>query len=272
MNIIVRDIPTSAYTLAPPSGRPHLGVGFHHTATAFTPFPRREGSWHFCITREADLLIDVPWQHIAHHIGQTDKWRPPWVVAGPGTTSDINWCTWGCEVQYAPQEGQTPTVAQHVTARYLLEEWLPANTGVDPATLYAVGHGQVDSSKWPTEPHGWSWPTAGWRWTPAGYRYVGVALPDPPPDEGEEEMPLPQPVLDPAHLVAVQAAIWGPEAWDPAGADFGIQTAWRQALQAGYDMGAPTGPEQPLDDGSVFRRFERGTLFWHPQNGGSWVG
>lgn len=269
MQVITRTIPTNCYSVAP--NRPVTGIFWHHTATGFDPFPSPNGSWHYLIARNGDLYIDVPWQYVAYTVKMTDRWRPPWVVAGPGSFSDANWCGIHVEITYAPQEGQTPTVPQHETARWLMDNLLVPAFG----RLPAAGHGQVQSDKWPTEPHGWSWSLAGW--TPDGplpftsYRYQGFTPPPLPPPPEEEEMPLPTPVFDDAHLVAVQAAIWGP-AWIPETADFGIPATWRAAVRAGYDPGSPLGEEQTLDDGSVFRVFERRTLYWHPERGGSFNG
>jgi hypothetical protein len=266
--VIERTVPRNCYSEA--RNRPVRGVFWHHTASAFDPFPSPSGSWHYLITRAGDIYVDVPVRHVAYTVKNTDRWRPPWVVRGPGGFSDANWCGVQVEVTFAPQQGQTPTVAQHDAARFLVDTILIPRFG----RLPSVGHGQVQPDKWPTEPHGWSWARAGWE--PDGplpfasYRYRGFTPPPDPPAQ-EEDMPLPTPVLDDARLVAAQAAIWGP-AWDAAQADFGVPATWRAAMRAGYDLGAPIGDEQHLGDGAVFRRFERGTVFWTPERGGSWNG
>lgn len=74
----------------------------------------------------------------------------------PVGVSDINWCSLGIEITYAPQDGEFPTDAQHAALRMLLHH-LYARFG----RLPVVGHGEIDKSKWPTEPHALNWTAAG---------------------------------------------------------------------------------------------------------------
>ena len=150
MNLVDRNVPLSACT--PASNRPIRGVVLHHTATAALPQCRRGASWHYCIDKDGTIYRDVSEQHVAHTTAATDRWRPAWVVSGPGTTSDVNWCSIGIEIVYAPQDDERPTPAQYAALRALLGD-LNARHG----SLPVIGHGQVDLSKWPTEPHAVEW-------------------------------------------------------------------------------------------------------------------
>jgi hypothetical protein len=266
VNVIVRNIPESAYTKG--WGRPINGFTAHHTAGMTPVMPRRGASWNFMIDRNADLYIDVPWQHAAHCTEKTDKWRPAWVVPGPGVTSDINWCSLSFELVYAPQEGYTPTVPQHETVTFLFARWLPENTPLDVGKLLGVGHGQVDSGKWPTEPHGFSWQRAGFVWTPEGYKFVGAPTEPPPPlpTEPEEEGMelLDEPVLEDAELAhKLMPEVWG-EFFDPAAVDHAIPQRWRYEYRRRNQLGKPLGPEKDVPDvpGARYQDFERGQIVY----------
>ena len=150
MKVVDREVALSACT--PASGRPIRGVVLHHTAGSSAPQCQRGASWHYCVDKDGTIYRDVSEQNVAHTTGATDRWRPAWVVAGPGTTSDINWCSIGIEIVYAPQDGEAPTDSQYDSVKVILAD-LNARYG----RLPIVGHGQVDRSKWETEPHGLSW-------------------------------------------------------------------------------------------------------------------
>lgn len=141
------------YTRA--KGRPFAGIVLHHTATSTDPTVRYGGSWHWLVGR-SQLYRDVAEDDIAHHCGATDRWRPPWVAVGPGTVSDINYCSIGIEITYAPQNGETPNDFQEATVKALIAD-IYARRGPLPV----VGHGEVDLSRWPTEPHAFDWLAAG---------------------------------------------------------------------------------------------------------------
>lgn len=150
MNLVTRAIALEASTYA--ADRPFRGIGFHHTATDYVPWPVRGGSWHFCVAKDGLIYADVPLDRVAHHIGMTDRWRPDWVVRSKVATSDINYCSIGIEIVYAPQVGEVPTTAQRAAVGELV-----GSLYGDYGRLPIVGHGEVDSSKWPTEPHLFDW-------------------------------------------------------------------------------------------------------------------
>lgn len=158
MRVIERQIPLDACTVAP--GRPIVAIVVHHTATTTLPFPQRSGSWNYAIDRDGTIYRDVDEANIAHHVGQCDRWRPPWVTRPPAGVgvSDVNWCTLGVEVTYAPQPPweEQPVPEQEKALRELLAD-LSARYGGLPV----VGHGELSTDKWPTEPHGLRWEALG---------------------------------------------------------------------------------------------------------------
>lgn len=182
--IIERDVPMSACTAAP--GRPIRGVVLHHTATQFDPFPASGGSWHYLVRRDGTIYGDVSVQHAAHHAASTDVWRPPWVVPSQVNVSDINWSSIGVEITYAPQAPyyETPNGDQHWALRVLMQD-LYARFGPLPV----VGHGQIQSDKWATEPHGLDWYACGLTVQDSWGRWLGAEVPVPPdtPTPGEDE-------------------------------------------------------------------------------------
>jgi len=85
-------------------------------------------------------------------------------------------------------------------------------------------------------------------------------------------------ILSGAQAASVQAVVWGAY-WDPAAADFAIQSAWRAEWRRGVWRGAPLAEEQPIpEDGAAgkpagaFRAFEYGVCCWLPGEPVSWNG
>lgn len=156
MNVIRRTVASSAYTKWP--NRPFRGVVLHHSAGTSLPTPARGASWHYAVMPDGTLYGDVPEEHIAHHCGATDRWRPAWVPRAPNGAgvSDINYASIGIEIIYAPQLGQSPTDAQRASVNTLLDD-LRERRGL----VWVVGHGECDLSKWPTEPHNLDWQRTG---------------------------------------------------------------------------------------------------------------
>lgn len=162
--IVLVGAPMGSYTLSP-TPRPYLGIIPHHTAGPTDPAPKWGASWHYLIQRNEDaegyagILAVVPETGLAHHAGSTDKWRPPWVQNAPGgIVSAANWSALGIEIVYAPQapHNQIPTPAQHRSLKWLIGDLYRRH-----GRLPVVGHGQIDSQKWPTEPHGLRWEEVG---------------------------------------------------------------------------------------------------------------
>lgn len=155
MNLVDRNVPISACTVAP--GRPVAGIVLHHTAGQSDPFPLRGASWHYLVARDGQTVFrDVDEAHAAHHAGATDRWRPNWVQPSPVGVSDINWCSCGIEITYAPQFGEVPSAAQHQVLKELLHHLYAAH-----GPLPVVLHGEIDLNKWPSEPHGLNLALAG---------------------------------------------------------------------------------------------------------------
>jgi hypothetical protein len=166
----------------PAFARPRKGIVLHHTGVSFDPTVRREGSWAWLVGKNT-LYRDVFEDDIAHHVAATDRWLPPWVEPSPYAVSDVNWCTIGVEITYAPQNGEVPNDFQYTTLRALLAD-IFERYGVLPV----VGHGQLQLDKWPTEPHGLDWARLGFgpfetNW---GYPWLGT-----PPEDDEEAMLTP---------------------------------------------------------------------------------
>ena len=78
--------------------------------------------------------------------------------------------------------------------------------------------------------------------------------------------------------LSVQALVWG-HYWQPAEADFAIQTDWRDEWRRGVWRGAPLSDEQPVPEDTAegkpagsWRRFEYGAACWLPGSPVSWDG
>ena len=126
---------------------------------------------------------------------------------------------------------------------------------------------------WYQWPYGWSreaveanyYDPAAW-WRAAAAKVQGAS---------EEVVGM---ILSGAQAAAVQAVVWGGY-WDPAAADFAIQTSWRAEWRRGVWRGAPLSEEQPVpEDGAAgkpagtFRLFEAGVACWLPGQDVSWNG
>lgn len=138
--------------------RPVKGIVLHHTASASDPASvRSDASWHWLVGRNT-LYRDVSEDDIAFHVGATDRWRPAWVLASPYGVSDINFCSIGIEITDAPQNTppQPYTDFQYTTLAALLRDIYDRY-----GPLPIVGHGEVDKSRWETEPHGLDWARVG---------------------------------------------------------------------------------------------------------------
>lgn len=81
--------------------------------------------------------------------------------------SDINHVSIGIEITYAPQNGEAPNDAQYSALHDLVAE-LYGFYGALPV----IGHGEVDLSRWPTEPHALDWTRAGFGPRTAQGRYL----------------------------------------------------------------------------------------------------
>jgi hypothetical protein len=174
MNVYQQAVPPDAFTPYP--SRPITGLCLHHTAGTGLPAPQKGASWHRIIDRAGNIWLAVDPRHAAHCIGNTNRWRPPWVLPSPdGRTSDANYCTLNYEILYAPQAPyyQVPNEAQEAALRFQLAEDYRRF-----GRLPVVGHGDVDSDKWPTEPHGLRWAAIG-----CGERTVNGRYFTMPPEE-----------------------------------------------------------------------------------------
>lgn len=162
--ILQQPYPSDAYTAY--KNRPIRGIVLHHTATKTLANPGLGRSWHYIIDRNpgATIYKCIPVTHAAHHVGQCDLWVPAWVVECPNRlVSNINYSSVGIELVCSPQapDNQFITPAQH-DALYYLFTLLYSTYGPLPI----IGHGQVDSSRWPSEPHSLIYPNAGVLQTP----------------------------------------------------------------------------------------------------------
>src|SRR5687767_3977529 len=108
-----RDIPMNVCRVAP--NHPFKGIVLHHTAGGNLPFPSVNGSWHWIIDKDGTIFRDVSEENCAFHAANTNRFRPAWVVPTPAhlqSLSDINFCSIGIEIVYAPQNGERPTAAE----------------------------------------------------------------------------------------------------------------------------------------------------------------
>lgn len=236
------------------------GIVLHHSAgsTPVTTF-QSEGSWHWMVGKDA-LYRDVPESFVAWHVGNTLRWRPGWVPlgAGQGKTSDINAVSVGIELVYAPQDGEVPNDYQYATLRALLDD-LYTRYGLLPA----VGHGEVDSTRWPTEPHALDWTRAGFGPRQTDGRYWSADIPEPPPEPAPEpEPPMETPLFTDAELeYEARPLIWR-EFYVEGTGDFAIPQRWKAELRKGNDLGAPLAGEESMRSGGSLQRFAHGTVFY----------
>lgn len=153
MNFPQQPTPTNAY--AHYANRPIRGIFPHHTATTQRPTPRLGSSWNHLIDRDpaATIYQAVPLEGAPHCVLKTDLWRPPWIVRCPdGRVSDANYCGLHVEIVYDPSSpnNQLPTSAQVQSLGTLIDYYYDLY-----GPLPIVGHGEVQSDKWRTEPHPW---------------------------------------------------------------------------------------------------------------------
>lgn len=159
MNFPTQTTPTDAYTYYP--NRPRTTIFGHHTAGPSLPTPSRGASWNHIIDRDpvATIYSAVPLDSAPHTISNTNRHRPPSVLRCPdGRVSDANYCGVHVEIVYAPQApyNQRPTSSQLASLNTLLRYYYAL---YGPLPFW--GHGEVDTTKWPTEPHGLDYAAAG---------------------------------------------------------------------------------------------------------------
>lgn len=139
--------------------RPHRGVFLHHTADQAAPpdpIPSNTGSWGVLFPDRDEIIIQAKPDWATFSVLKTDIFRPTWLLACPnGRVSDANYSADHWEIEYAPQ------------APYFEQ---PSQRQIDNVIWYAshmhlpiygavpfLGHGQVQSDKWPSEPDGFPW-------------------------------------------------------------------------------------------------------------------
>ncbi len=161
---IWRGAPPGSYYV-PPGPRPIRGVVLHHSAGTSPIAPKQGASWHYWVAQVVQpnglctVYADVDERHCAHGVGLTDVWRPPWVPAAEVyPVSACNYVAIHIEIQYAPQApfNQVPSAAQYRTVKALLQD-IYQRLGPLPV----VRHGELDSRKWQSEPHGFNPGAAG---------------------------------------------------------------------------------------------------------------
>lgn len=256
-------VPTTAYTIF--SNRPIMGIVLHHSAGTGLYQPHAGGSAHRVFMPNGDIVLQVHPAYAAHHVLKTDKWRPFWVAKAPGNrVSDMNYCSLGYEIIYAPQEPhyQVPTLAQYASIQWAIEQ-----DYLTYGILPIVAHGEVQSDKWATEPHKFDYALAhltsrslgGRIWTPPVH-----IEPEPP----EEEFPL-NPTPEELYSYFSQLGI-----------PCNMETAIMKRAVLSYKRDETRGPaisdEYPAvsPDGryTIRQRFTAGTLEYDPNTGGlGWV-
>jgi len=180
----------------------------------------------------------------------------------PGAT----WVHYDHLLSFACTEGQRVTPGQVVA-------YCSRSGGWDCSHLHTELLPTPPAQGWYQWPFGWSraqvegayYDPAAW-WRAAAAKVQGAS---------EEVVGM---ILSGAQAAAVQAVVWGGY-WDPAAADFAIQTSWREEWRRGVWRGAPLAEEQPIpEDGAAgkpagtFRLFEAGVCCWLPGEPPSWNG
>jgi hypothetical protein len=280
-----RNIPLDASTPVPRPPRPIKGIVLHHTAGSGLAFPTRGGSWHWIVDKDGTIYRDVSEENCAHHVLAGDRWTPSWVVPSPVGVSNINYCTVGIEIVYAPQNGEVPTAAQHASIRRLL-----ASIYGRYGRLPVVGHGQLQRDKWETEPHALDWTKAGLgpldtdgRWlvddgspTDASDASVTVTAntagtgtatggtsstggTSGTPGSGGSGGSDTERIMTDDEAMETGKALWVNAPFD---AGFAICRAWAKSLARGQYWGTPQSTELDIPNGKKVQRFEFGLAVW----------
>ena len=171
---------------------------------------------------------------------------------------------------------------------HLLEIWVREGQRLGPGEPIGTcgrsggwdcAHAHTELLKGPPAAGYWQWPY-GWSraqveaayyaprsWWDAAAAKVGQAPPE-----------VVTMILSGAQSAAVQAAVWG-DYWNPAAADFAIESAWREQWRGGVWRGRPLSDEQLIpEDGAEgkpagsLRLFEFGCACWLPGQPVSWNG
>lgn len=155
----VIDVTPHPQSFAFATNRPIRGACVHNTVTAAVAATRQFAGWHWQIGRDGTRYLTVSEENVAFHVESTDRWRPPWVVPGPGGFSDANWCLLGVEfVSLAGGAGppgyEAYTSDQYASGRELFAEWRQ-RYGDFPY----VGHGELQGNR--SDPVGFDWTRAG---------------------------------------------------------------------------------------------------------------
>ena len=254
--------PADAYTNYPPN-RPISGIVLHHSAgTSLVP-PERGRSWHFMIdsSSQATIYQTIPIRFAAHHVANTDRWRPDWVAKPPRPlTSDMNYCSIGIEIVYAPQPpyNQVPSAMQVRRAAELIDDIYSSFP-----YLPIVGHGEVDTTKWPTEPHLFPWDEY---FTPRDPKLGRFLLPL------DESQPMPSPIS----VSDFKAYL------EQLGTQVNPDTAIFKRAHLAYERGETRGPAisdeysatspPPQSVPQIRQRFTAGTAYYDPATGAcDWV-
>ncbi len=248
--------------------KPKRGIFLHHTAgsqSAPPPAPSPNGSWNRLFLPNGDRLDSVPTATgAAFCVLKTDIFRPNWLLTAPDwAVSDANYSSINYEIQYAPQApyGETPTSQQLASIRQTLREDYACY-----GPLPVLGHGQVQSDKWPTEPHGFDYDAVNLgEFQPGQGRFL---LPTPPESAAYGMNPTPD----------AQIKGWLESFGQPINPDTAIMKFVYQAFRLGDPpTGNWRGPALPpgeynattLDGRSVVRhRFSAGTVEYDPSTGG----
>lgn len=234
------------------------GVVLHHTATTYDIDTTQSlGGWHWLVGKQA-LYRDVPESSAAWHDARTDRWRPPWVTNTPPKyqpLSDINSCSIGIEIAYAPQDEELPSAIQYARLRALLQDIYYRR-----GQLPIVGHGETDSTRWPTEPHGLDWTRLGCGPRGAQGRYLLI----PPPEVPDVS------ILTNDEAIAAAQQLWNTRGV-PFNSDTALAKAWLAEWQAGRFRGLPSTGELAVVPGEIaVQGFDQGAGTWKNGQPVSW--
>jgi len=166
--------------------RPIVGAVLHGTESHgdITTF-QSAGGWHYTVQRSGTIHADVALERAAWRVRASDRWRPVWVLPGPGKiTSDVNYCTVGIELitdQGWRDVGEPFSAAQYTALRelvpYLDDRFAPGGG------LPWVGHGELQLDR--SDPVAFDWTRAGFGDRgPAGRYFDGIPeAPDMTPEQ-----------------------------------------------------------------------------------------
>ena len=124
------------------------GVILHDTETDWTVKPHSQGSWHYEIGRDGEILQFVDEADCAWQVRACDRWWPEWLPrTQPWPVSPANCWTIGIELvssaNYRDEGDDDEDGGPYTDEQYASLRWLLADIKRRYGALPLVGHGQL---------------------------------------------------------------------------------------------------------------------------------